>query len=402
MSEYLSKIIDSIEFKIQNELDPNVPVCIYVGIGTYAGMLKNVEGIQILDDKNYHQFPPVLQDMYKNIDNIHFFCIYIDPVLEDPIYITQDLSMKQKLFNNNNWIINNDKTYYYNNRINIYPFRHSIKVKNKMYDNKNDYLDITSHIERLNNLAINNNLLYLYHDFCGNNNIKYIEQYFIEKNDNNFSSHLDHIIYGFGNGYINECYYDFREPECFFGYYRSEIVNQNINRKLIKVFNIQQILNKYNSLDKQTQKNIPVIYYINNYISEFPEDKYHIILSQIKLYIKNFEYIFKNKILVLLRKIYDIQLKINNNINNDNESDFNYILDLIDEQSRKEIINMYDNSDNRIFKKTKEIIATKYKNEIDIISFYKKNNLTGIDVLNAITKDEDKYKWVDAFNMLIS
>ena len=159
----LESIIDSIELKILHELE-NTPICIYIGIGTLAGLTRMDDGIKILDDKNYHQFPPALQQLYIKNPDTNFFCIYIDPVLENPVFITQDICLKQKLFEDNNWIETDNEFCYQNNRITIYPFRYSIKVKNTNYENiDNHYLDITECLERLHKLCIEQNILYIYH-----------------------------------------------------------------------------------------------------------------------------------------------------------------------------------------------------------------------------------------------
>jgi hypothetical protein len=278
---------------------------VYVGIGPCAGLTKEVDGVRIVEDENYHQFPPVLQKLYMDNKNMHFLCIYIDPALENPVYITRDQIIRQKLFDNNQWIRDENEFCYENKRISVYPFRKSIKIKNTKYNIEYDYLDITEHIERLNNLAIAHNLLFVYHDFTGNENIKYIEEYFMD----NISSHLDHIIYGFGNGIITGCYYDFRKVESFFAYLYE---NQN-GRDIVKVFSIQQIINKYNSMNNDMQLAIPFIHYMNNIIALFPEEMLDIIMSQIKIYIDKFTEEFKNYIFNLLRFVYDIQTQIDDN-----------------------------------------------------------------------------------------
>jgi len=395
MADNLTSIIDSIELKIQHELPENNPICIYVGIGTYAGLTKEVDGVKILEDENYHQFPPVLQKMYSDNKHMHFFCIYIDPSLENPVFITQDMILRQKLFDNNLWKKDPDEFSYQNNRINIYPFRHSIKIKNTKYNYDNDFFDITNHIDRLNNLAITHNLLFVYHDFSGNDNIKYIEEYFMD----NISNHLDHIIYGFGNGNINGCYYDFRKPESFFAY----ICEKHNGRDIIKIFSIQQIINMYNMLDNKTKDEMSFMQYMNNIISVFPEDMIDIILSQIKSYTDNFVYTFKNYIFTLLREIYDFQMKINNSIEIDID-DVNknfYVFNVIGIEYKMKMIDMCKLRDNRIFEKTKEIISTKYKIELELICS-QKNHLKSNEIVDIITDNDDKYKWCDTFNMIIT
>jgi hypothetical protein len=299
--------------------------------------------------------------------------------------------MRQKLFDNNPWKKDQDDFCYHNNRIDIYPFRQSIKIKNTKYNSENNYIDITTHIERLNNLAIAQNLLFVYHDFTGNDNIKYIEEYFMD----NISMHLDHIIYGFGNGNITGCYYDFRKPESFFAY----LCEENNGRNIIKVFSIQQIINIYKSLDNQTKEDISFLQFMNNIISIFPPDMLDIIMSQIKTFIDEFVIKFKNHIFTLFRYIYDIQIHINNNVEIVFDENF-HVFNVFGIECKTKIIDLCKSYDINLFEKVKEIIAKKYKIELELM-FSHKNQLTSYELINIITENQDKYKWCDTFNILI-
>ena len=55
-----STIINNIKNKINN-IPINEPIYIYIGIGTYAGLINNNSGI--LEPQNYHQYPPFLQNL---------------------------------------------------------------------------------------------------------------------------------------------------------------------------------------------------------------------------------------------------------------------------------------------------------------------------------------------------
>ena len=57
----MDNIIASIESMIHQPEFQDIPIMIYVGIGTFAGLMTNDDGIMYLEDKNYHQFPPCIQ-----------------------------------------------------------------------------------------------------------------------------------------------------------------------------------------------------------------------------------------------------------------------------------------------------------------------------------------------------
>ncbi len=153
-------------------------------------------------------------------------------------------------------------------------------------------------------------------------------------------------------------------------------------------------------LDNKTKYEMSFMQYMNMIISVFPEDMIDIIISQIKSYTDNFVCTFKNYIFTLLREIYDIQLKINNSIEIDLDENF-YVFNVIGIEYKMKIIDMCKLRDNRIFEKTKEIISTKYKIELELICS-QKNHLKSNEIVDIITDNNDKYKWCDTFNMIIT
>ena len=392
MTDKLNSIIDSIELKIHNIYATN-PVCIFVGIGTFAGMTKiDRNGIPFLDDENYHQFPPVLQQLYNDNKDMQFCCIYIDPALENPVFITQDFYLRQKLFENKMWKHDDDEFCYDNTRITVYPFRHNIKIKNTLREISYDFIDITNCIDRLHKICIENNLLYIYHDFSGNDYCKHIEKYFMET----IKDHLDHIIYGFGNGYISGCYYDMRKIDAHFAYIREK----NPIRDIIRIFNIINIITKYDRLSNKEKNDIPFINFLNNIIDIFPLANIDIITSQIKLYIDNFISEFKNYILSNLRYFYNIQ----NDIIAGKDIDFNinfYGLNILGIDITTKICDMIEYRDINMFEKIKKIIGYKYKIELELI-MHEKNRMNYIDIMNFITQSTDVYQWNNVFNRMLN
>jgi hypothetical protein len=70
------------------------PVFIYTGVGTAAG-LRNADGT--LELKNYHQYPPILQDLKNLIPALKLYIVLLDPCQECPPYMIKDKQMEYSL-----------------------------------------------------------------------------------------------------------------------------------------------------------------------------------------------------------------------------------------------------------------------------------------------------------------
>lgn len=383
----MDTIISSIQDTIHSLEHDDTPVMIYVGVGTLAGLLTNQNGNMILEDKNYHQFPPCVQKIFTDNKDLHLFIILIDPFQENPIYMSSDKNLNQRLFNSE-WIhINDPVEVYINNRISVYPFRNSVKTQIKD-SNNHDVIDITDNLYNLNKMCIKNDITFLYHDFSGHDTSKLLEKHFMNQIQNN----LDHIIYGIGCGYINGCYYDFTSPETFFA-----TITEYNTRNVIKVFNIIKKINEYNIL-KETNHNL----HFNNF-NEFIEneiDKYNIenteiIISQFTNLRNDFKYKFRNYIIYILRILKEY------NYDEQNKIDLNYYLNKID--VNKNIKSFIESKDSELFEKTIEIFAEIYKNEIMIMT--QNTNyvqFNGIEIIKIITDNPNKFTWIDSFNKIFN
>lgn len=384
--DVLDNIIETIKLKILFELQ-NKPCLIYIGIGVFAGSKRVDNGIEILDDENYHQFPPALQNLYIENQDLNIFCIYIDPFLESNPFFTQDERMKQKL-SLSNWR-NHNQFCYENNRINVYPFRNSITVnstKVEMYPLR-DCLNITAQLENLHKFCIDEKILYIYHDFSGHDNMKFIEQYFYPQISNN----LDHIIYGLGNGNIFGCYYDFRKPEAMFAYNLKRFPN----RVCLKVFNLNQIISDYKSLDNSMREVYPnFITFLSNHIECYREEHIEIITSIMNIFIAEFIQKFKDYILYMFRIIKnDVQKIIQNEEINFTNYNFENVIGI---ETAKKIQKIYTEKHD-IFNRVIVEISEKFNIEFQLIG--SKNNLQPFDILYQILSNPDMYKWGSDFNL---
>lgn len=383
----MDEIIDSISYIIDG-LD-NIPCIIYMGIGTYAGLLTNDNGCIILEDKNYHQFPPTLQKIYKENPDVNIFIILIDPLQEKPVYMSRDNNLKEKLFNNIDWIsIENNLELYINERIYVYPFRHMVKTKAYDINNIDDIIDITCYIDRINRMSINKDLTFIYHDFSGRDTSFYIEKYFYNLIKNN----RDHIIYGLGNGLINECYFDFTSSASFLATkidYRS--------RKIITSFNLRYIIEKH----KDLENNILLDKYIYDIIDSYGLKNYENIQGQVQITIDNFKYKFKNYIIYIFRIIKDFNDKLINGGICERIDEIIYYISTFSKEISDYINELIKNRDINIFEKTLDIFGKLYINEIKIAllntQYFK---YSYIDILKIITENKDKYKWFESFDMI--
>lgn len=387
-----NSIIDSIELNIQYNLE-KLPVLIYVGIGTIAGRIRNDENnVAILDDENYHQFPPALQKLYMQNPNLQIFCIYIDPSLENIPFITQDKKMNNKL-NLSEWKHGHNGFSFENNRIKIYPFRQNIFVNStKEYPYRvSDYVNITNELERLHKICIENNCTYLYHDFSGNDNTKYIEKYFIQS-EIPIKNHLDHIIYGLGNGSINGCYYDFRKPEAHIAY----VIKQTLNRPMISVFSINNVITSYeNQNNREVYKDF--ITFLNEVIESYGFENIEIITSIMCVYIETFISQFRDYILYILRYIKDMQEQIirgEDPVFDISSYGFNNVFDKVMIRDIKNIID----SKSDIFYKCVDFIADKFQFEFSILA--QKHKMNSHEFLHQIISNPDKYSWYSTFRQM--
>ena len=187
------------------ELDPSVPICIYIGVGSAAHMRNG----NILADEHYHQYPKFLEEMHHAINMVSFH-ILIDPTLEDPPFMVIDKS--KNIYEN---IKKNDMYVSICGNHYVYSLKKSISI---LGDIRYGELDITEEMHILNRLAMEMNILLVYADYTGRS-IKPIAKYF----DEYIGSHLDHIIYGLGNRSHYECYIDLTSNLSKFAY----IVNRN-------------------------------------------------------------------------------------------------------------------------------------------------------------------------------
>ena len=384
----LAEIVDDISVTILHNPEIDRKICfMYVCIGAFAGLVENINGNPVLEEKNYHQFPPALVHIYDTFPNSHFICIYIDPSLEQNPFVTTDPRMKSRF---GDFYSYNQKSHH-GNRISVFPFRKSIFVESTKYQQYHHdlCLNITPELEKLHQLAIEQNITMVYHNFTGHDDIKFIQQRF----EPTITPHLDHIIYGLGCGNITGCYYDLTQPEAMFA---TKIVRGDV-RPMISIFNIDEVVYNYLSIygDKP---DFPT--FLQSIIETYDDDvSAAVIVAQINHYIATFIDIFRNNIMYLLRLAKNDEIKFlkgDKIIIDLNSYGFCHILS---RDFARHISNLYKNPDENLFSSIVELIYDHYQIQFELLGYRKK--MSGREFLSNIIADPDRYKWCNIFNHLI-
>ncbi len=389
----MNHIVDSIKSTI---LGIDGPCIIYVGVGTFAGLITNTNNGRILEDQNYHQFPPTLQNLYKEHKDLHLIIILIDPMQENPIYMATDNNLIKKLFNNNPWhcIEHENFEVYINERISVYTFRKTVITKASIYNNSEGLTDITEDLRELNKLCIQNDITFVYHDFTGRDTYKNLDFYF----EDLISDYSDQIIYGIGNGFFTGCYFDMCDKKSHLA-----TVIENKKRKVIKIFNIKHIVKQY-YLKYKNMNNYTIDIYFASILERFGFEQSEQIYGQIEKMLEDFKYNFKNYSIYLLRRIKEFNERLLQGVPEKDDDDFcgnYYYFNNIPTHIKIIIEKMYQTKDINIFSKSLEMIANVYEKELKFIILNTQfQHYTPIETLSYITSNSDKYKWFEAFNMI--
>ncbi len=406
------ELFENITRDIYNKITShNHPSLIYLGVGTFAGIaFIDNNGRRILENKDYHQFPPTLQQIYKDNKNIHMYFILIDPIQEDPILMSTDTKLNHNLNDESftsRWIRHFEPFYtnpnvslevYENDRIRVYPFRHYVCTDINKMDNS---INITRYLDSLHKFCIRNNTTMVYHDFSGPDTYNSIAKHF--KND--IKDHLDHIIYGFGNGNISGCYYDFTSKEAQLVYNIDTQKQKDDMRQIIRVFNINNMITDYN---KKKSKNNMLTFndYMMFYINKFGLNNLENITSQFENMMKKFNYNFKNHVIFLLRIIKNYNNAITTNDYTDVKSyedlKYNYCLMQLHDDIKQRILELYSTNNRNIFNDVLDLLASYYHTELSILINNSNNEYCSpYELLVFITSDENKYNWGNVFDQIM-
>ena len=351
---HLSTIIDLIHKNIK-QTPSQVPHIIYFSIGSAAG-LRDDNGL--VENKNYHQYPPFLQQLQEEINSAHIYIILIDPMLENPPYLVTDHSKGLDFIQEN-------VDYYTARSVNQNIF-HVFSMRENVYINGQYFYDgyhnITQELFKLNDMCMKESILMIYNDFTGRDN-KYVAEFF----DEQVSTHLDHIIYGIGARKEFGCYIDLMSIE-------SQFIFKNTirNRSMIKVFNIFNYLFGGNS-----------IYNVDSIVQEYGIENVDKISSQISCVIEQYINEFKGKSLAVLKEIYRL-------IHNNDLNECEYIIETVNYKYREHVKQLIHK---KSYYDLQEFMFNIYARDLDIICKLKNDKLNGCELLKIITSSQDPYQW---------
>jgi hypothetical protein len=377
----LYHIAEYIESKVERHAKPTI---LYLGVGTYmCRFQKDVNGTDYIPLQDAQQFPPTLQSIYQNIPDSNFYIVLIDKLLENPPYITVDKHLENSILNGERFVksmFNPEIEMYKTSRIEVFIVRDYISVKKVSYHTQDNTTDIEDNLRYFHDICIKQNITYVYHDYSGAN-LRCLYNLFNDEIRNN----LEHIIYGFGNGYIDDCIINMLEP-------KSQLVTKLIhgNRPIIKCYNIDYIINKNINLYE--------------YISQFDISKIELI-SEINKYVfqKIYEE-FYNNIVYIFRKLKEYQEQISSGKFVFNEQMlFPYNCVTVEKSVINKLNDLISSSDNSLFEKGKEIFGNQYYKFFKLcIANTRFENYTSQQLINFITSDPNPYNWYNSVKIVLN
>jgi hypothetical protein len=345
---------------------------IYIGVGTYAG-LKETDGSLLL--KNYHQYPPFLQDLKNSHADASISILLIDPCQENPPYMVEDKGLVPEcivpkfkglvpkcIVPNNNFTA--DIYTSPDHSLTVYTLRQNVYTDPyQKYDD--NYLNITQHLRDLNDYAMTNNVLFMYHDFTGRNN-RLLAEFF----DEDIKAHLDHIIYGLGLREDVGCYFDLTDLCSQYPVYQTD-------QGIFKIFNVyhyivnDQLNGMCNTpmLEHTTTNTAIVNAHMQRLLLIVKQDLHNIVLQAL---------------LVVFRLITGEEVK-----EFDKEAtEYKYFS--LEKRTRclnfcreKNYCDLYN------------FLLTEFGKKLDVVACIKKLDMTGREILEFITMGDDPFRWYD-------
>jgi len=361
MASQLTNVIELIHQDI-HQTSKDVMHIIYVGVGAAAGMF-NSNGL--IDEQNYHEYPPFLQKIQEQINSAHIHIVLIDPILGNPPYSINDHSKGlHYIQNDTNFYTAKSNT---ENIFHVYCIRESVYIDGQYYHD--GFINITQDLYHLNDMCMQESILMIYNDYTGREN-KYVAEFY----DDQINGYLDHIIYGIGARKEFGCYIDLLSIESQFAFKITER-----NRRMIKVLNIfNYLLGGY------------TIYNINSIIQEYDIENVDKISSQISCVIDQYISEFKNKSLYILKSIHRL-------IHLNDLTQIEFIILNINHKHRSRVELMIKNHS---YQELQTYMKNIFARELDIICKLKDNGLTGHDLITFITQSEDPLQWYNQLGLL--
>ena len=373
MFQSLKSIITNISSEI-NTAPETAPVLIYVGVGTFAGLMEDINTGRFLAESNYHQYPPFVKSLKRDIPDLHLYIILIDPLQENPPYMVTDPNLNENFSE-----VEQDKFKSRDERITTYVLRKNITFdtyinpRKELSDDDDLYkvYNISKDMDDLNRMCIENTYSLLYHDYSGRQ-VKYVAQQY----DSSLRMYMDRIVYGFNCREDTGCYFDMCNPSAFLPYR----IKFNRHRKSLKFFNIYKYLicKKYEKIDLA----------IDTYDEKFIET----ILNQRYKILDCIQSDFTNYHLATLRSLYK-------KMEGDDITIYEGHFYNLPKDMKIKILGMLSAEQ---YKNIFELLLVEYGKELDTVAQLKQLGISGQELLNIIISNPNPYLWINDMKQMIS
>jgi hypothetical protein len=355
---------------------------IYISIGSsaYTAFYDINMGLWTIDQKNNQQYPQFLKTLKELLPFDPLHIILIDPNLENPPFITWDMT-KNNNKHSDEWILddkyNKYEINYYKNiisTINVYTLKSYVKC----YPYIDNYLgtNIDDFFVKLNNYSIEHNWFTVVHNFSGIN-----MQILAILYDKQLKHHINHIIYGTASRTDDGCNFDLTNLNSQYVYeiYENKIhvfnpfLNSNKkNNEILKISELSQY-------DEKSKINTNII---KEQIKEYNNFKKNLILNEIMTFIRQFGMLLVDPEKVNLNSVY---------INNLLLSNLTYEFNLQNLYQNKE----YDKILNIFIKLLHDELVSYF-----CISFGENTEIIITNKINIMLAEKNPYRWYDFIKQL--
>jgi hypothetical protein len=349
------------------------PVFIYVCVGGASHSDPDTE----LLPQDYQQFPPFLQAMHNTYPKLHLVILLIDPLQECPPRVVRDYSLQEMPDANQMYYKNQDGT------IRTFVLKQAVytDVEKELFY-INNAINITKELKELNEFARCNDVTLLYDTFTGRPISILAENY-----DMDNKKHLQQIVYGISGRDNHGCQTDLTHLLAYYPYRLEK--NRHTIRPIIHLYNHYKYIvnNDYTTMEYD--------------LKQYPIEMHTWACLQKNKIIENNIDKFKNVHLSVLRDLYcaihnnnhdddnhDDDNNNNNNNNNNHIPNFKN-LPLIYQGLFDDLYNQDD------YSLLNELFSNYLASELEIIINLKNIELSGEQMLQMITNDDDPYKWYD-------
>jgi hypothetical protein len=344
------------------------PVFIYVCVGGASHSDPATE----LPPQEYQQFPPFLQAMRNTYPKLHFVILLMDPLQELPPRVARDYSLQEMPDTNQMYYRNQDGT------IRTFVLKETVYTElEKHLFYINNAINITKELKELTIFARSNDITLLYDTFTGRP-VSILAENFDMDNKN----HLQQIVYGIGGRDNHGCQTDLTQPLAYYPY-RLEKTRHTL-RPVIKLYTYYNYIVR----DDYTHMEYDLMQYPIEMHVWAALQKNKIVENNIN----NFKNVHLSVLRDLYRAIHNSQPEDdNNNNNNNNRAPSFECLPMIYQGLFDDLYNQHD------YSLLNELFSNYLASELEIIIKLKNIEMTGEQMLQMITDNDDHYKWYDNF-----